>query len=83
MSDGIFITTTNLCADTTSSLTSLFVFHVAQYVNKAASTIRGALKEPAKRQAMANESLSYNSSAWTAGEQGAKSPVTTVAQAGK
>jgi hypothetical protein len=42
-----------------------------KYVNKAASSVRGALKEPAKRKAMAQEAFSYKVSSW---EQGVQSP---------
>ena len=52
-------------------------------MNKAASTIRGALKEPAKRKAMAQDSVSYNASVWEAGHQGPKVHVTSVEAAGK
>ena len=54
-----------------------------QYVNKAASSIRGALKEPAKRQAMANETFSYNAAAWEGGKIGTKVNVTKLQAAGK
>eukprot|EP00547_Thalassionema_nitzschioides_P006864 CAMPEP_0194210014 /NCGR_PEP_ID=MMETSP0156-20130528/7946_1 /TAXON_ID=33649 /ORGANISM="Thalassionema nitzschioides, Strain L26-B" /LENGTH=72 /DNA_ID=CAMNT_0038937291 /DNA_START=62 /DNA_END=280 /DNA_ORIENTATION=+ len=43
-----------------------------QYVNKSASTIRMALKEPAKRKAEALENFGYYKSAWEAGVQGEK-----------
>ena len=45
--------------------------------------MRGALKEPAKRKAMQNETFHYNASAWEGGQQGAKSAVETLAAAGK
>ncbi|CAB9526239.1 Mitochondrial ATP synthase epsilon chain [Seminavis robusta] len=54
-----------------------------QYVNKAASTMRGALKEPAKTKAMAQEAFQYNTSVWSGGVQGAKTPVTSMGAAGK
>jgi hypothetical protein len=41
------------------------------------------LKEPAKRQAMAQESSTYNSSVWEAGMQKAKIEITSVQQVGK
>eukprot|EP00546_Thalassionema_frauenfeldii_P006666 CAMPEP_0178913524 /NCGR_PEP_ID=MMETSP0786-20121207/10892_1 /TAXON_ID=186022 /ORGANISM="Thalassionema frauenfeldii, Strain CCMP 1798" /LENGTH=70 /DNA_ID=CAMNT_0020586279 /DNA_START=66 /DNA_END=278 /DNA_ORIENTATION=- len=43
-----------------------------QYVNKSASTIRMALKEPAKRKALALENFGYHKSVWEAGVQGEK-----------
>eukprot|EP00527_Entomoneis_sp_CCMP2396_P000411 CAMPEP_0198146242 /NCGR_PEP_ID=MMETSP1443-20131203/28307_1 /TAXON_ID=186043 /ORGANISM="Entomoneis sp., Strain CCMP2396" /LENGTH=67 /DNA_ID=CAMNT_0043810131 /DNA_START=55 /DNA_END=258 /DNA_ORIENTATION=- len=43
-----------------------------QYVNKAAGSIRSALKEPAKRKAMAQDKYYYKKSTWTAGEMGPK-----------
>lgn len=43
-----------------------------QYVNKSASAIRMALKEPAQRKAMAQENFFYNQSKWTGGVQGEK-----------
>lgn len=49
-----------------------------QYVNKAASSIRGALKEPAKSRLMAQDKFSYKASTWTAGEQGAKTEITSL-----
>ena len=52
-------------------------------MNTAASAMRGALKEPAKTKAAAQEAFSYSSSVWTAGEQSAKTPVTSLKMAGK
>eukprot|EP00523_Entomoneis_sp_CCMP467_P010452 CAMPEP_0168727206 /NCGR_PEP_ID=MMETSP0724-20121128/5060_1 /TAXON_ID=265536 /ORGANISM="Amphiprora sp., Strain CCMP467" /LENGTH=66 /DNA_ID=CAMNT_0008774035 /DNA_START=47 /DNA_END=250 /DNA_ORIENTATION=- len=46
-----------------------------QYVNKAATSIRGALKEPAKRKAVAQDKYFYKTSTWEAGTQGPKSDV--------
>jgi Mitochondrial ATP synthase epsilon chain len=54
----------------------------AQYVNKAASTVRGALKEPAKRQAMAQEVFSYKVSPWEGGSQGPKTLISELKGAG-
>lgn len=51
-----------------------------QYVNRASSAMRKALKEPAKTKAMANETFSYNSAIWEAGEMGSKSRVASVAK---
>ena len=54
-----------------------------QYVNKAATCMRGALKEPAKTKAMAQEAFQYNAASWEGGVMGAKSPVTSLGAAGK
>jgi len=47
-------------------------------VNKATSAVRGALKEPAKRKATAQESFFFKSSLWENGVQGPKTEVTTL-----
>ena len=65
------------------SINTAFSIFNPQYVNKAATTMRGALKEPAKVKAMAQEKFTYNSAAWTAGEMGAKTEVSVLSQAGK
>lgn len=52
-------------------------------MSRAATAMRGALKEPTKRKALQNDVFHYNASAWEAGKQGAKSPVETLAAAGK
>jgi len=54
-----------------------------QYVTKASSTVRAALKEPAKSKAMAQESFSYNRSVWSGGNQGAKKLTDSLAAVGK
>ena len=56
----------------------LLCISYTQYVNKAASSIRGAVKEPVKSRLMAQDKFSYKSSSWTAGEQGAKTEVTSL-----
>ncbi|KAL3780450.1 hypothetical protein ACHAW5_004576 [Stephanodiscus triporus] len=43
-----------------------------QYVTKASSTVRAALKEPAKSKAMIQETYLFNKSTWTNGVQGPK-----------
>lgn len=53
-----------------------------QFVTRASSTVRAALKEPAKSKAMAQESFTYNSSKWAAGEQGDKVAVSALGKAG-
>jgi hypothetical protein len=48
------------------------LYLLLQYVNKAASTVRGALKEPAKRKAMAQEAYAFKTALWEGGTQGPK-----------
>jgi len=55
----------------------------AQYVNRAAVSVRSALKEPAKSKLAVQGEFHYKASAWAAGEQGPKVDVTTFAGAGK
>lgn len=43
-----------------------------QYVNRATTALRSALKEPAKTKAAASETFSFNVATWEAGEMGAK-----------
>ena len=54
-----------------------------QYVNRATSCVRGALKEPAKRKAMAQEQFSFKASVWEAGTgvQGPKVEINTLKNA--
>jgi hypothetical protein len=54
-----------------------------QYANRAATSVRSALKEPARSKLMAQGEFSYKASSWTAGSQGAKTEVTTLGAAGK
>ncbi|GFH44793.1 hypothetical protein CTEN210_01267 [Chaetoceros tenuissimus] len=53
-----------------------------QYVTRAATALRNGLKEPAKSQALKNETFSYNAAAWEAGQSTGKKPVTKLAEAG-
>ena len=48
------------------------VVSISQYVTKASSTVRAALKEPAKSKAMTQETYFFNKSTWTNGVQGPK-----------
>lgn len=57
--------------------------HQKQYVTKASSCLRAALKEPAKSKALAQESFSYNKSIWANGEQGVKTLTDSLAAVGK
>eukprot|EP00548_Thalassiothrix_antarctica_P004381 CAMPEP_0194130316 /NCGR_PEP_ID=MMETSP0152-20130528/1381_1 /TAXON_ID=1049557 /ORGANISM="Thalassiothrix antarctica, Strain L6-D1" /LENGTH=69 /DNA_ID=CAMNT_0038824791 /DNA_START=45 /DNA_END=254 /DNA_ORIENTATION=- len=43
-----------------------------QYLNKSASTVRMALKEPAKRKALTYEKFGYQKAVWKDGVQGEK-----------
>mmetsp|Transcript_2018 Transcript_2018/g.4556 ORF Transcript_2018/g.4556 Transcript_2018/m.4556 type:complete len:106 (+) Transcript_2018:1421-1738(+) len=54
-----------------------------QYVNRAAGSVRSAVKEPMKSKLAAQGQFSYQASAWTAGEQGAKAEITALGAAGK
>ena len=54
-----------------------------QYANRAASSVRSALKEPAKSKLMAQGEFSFKTSTWSAGEQGAKTEITALGGAGK
>lgn len=54
-----------------------------QFVTRAATSVRAGLKEPAKTKAMQQEAFMYNKSVWTAGEQGEKTAVDVLANAGK
>jgi hypothetical protein len=56
---------------------------ILQYVNRAAGSVRSALKEPMKSKLMAQSEFKYNASAWESGVQGAKKEVTSLSQAGK
>jgi Mitochondrial ATP synthase epsilon chain len=66
--------------------TPSFHFHglsTLQYVTRASSAVRGALKEPAKRKAMTQEQFQYKSAVWANGVQGPKSPVVSLSQVDK
>ena len=53
-----------------------------QYVTRATSTLRSALKEPARTKAKANTEFAYNKSFFEAGVQSAKKRVTDLGAAG-
>lgn len=60
------------------------MFHgFAQYTNRAAVSVRGALKEPAKSKLAAQGEFSYRLSLWQNGIQGAKEEVHSLSQAGR
>lgn len=65
-----------LCAQKKPASHVLITFHT-QFLNRSATAVRSVLKEPAKRQAMAQETFSYKSSAWKEGVQGPKTPMGT------
>ena len=52
-------------------------------MNRAAGSVRSALKEPMKSKLTAQSEFSYNAAAWESGAQGAKEKVTSLSQAGK
>eukprot|EP00521_Asterionellopsis_glacialis_P005405 CAMPEP_0195266904 /NCGR_PEP_ID=MMETSP0706-20130129/12282_1 /TAXON_ID=33640 /ORGANISM="Asterionellopsis glacialis, Strain CCMP134" /LENGTH=71 /DNA_ID=CAMNT_0040321573 /DNA_START=27 /DNA_END=242 /DNA_ORIENTATION=+ len=53
-----------------------------QYVTRASSTLRAALKEPARSKALEQEKFSYNAAKWAAGETSGKTPIDTLKKAG-
>jgi hypothetical protein len=54
-----------------------------QYVNRAAVSVRSALKEPAKSKLAEQSIFSYNAAVWTSGEMGKKMGVNSLGAAGK
>lgn len=44
--------------------------------------MRGALKEPARTKAMAQESFQFNAAKWSEGAMGSKTPITSLKEAG-
>lgn len=54
-----------------------------QYVMKSTSTVRAALKGPAKTKAMELEAFSYNAAAWSSGQSQGKNAVDSLAKAGR
>jgi Mitochondrial ATP synthase epsilon chain len=56
---------------------------LAQYVTRASSAVRGALKEPAKLKVKSQEEFSYKVSTWSNGVQSSKTSIDKLATAGK
>ena len=56
--------------------------HCSQYVNRAAVSVRSALKEPAKSKLQTANQFSYNAAKWEAGEMGLKEEVAALSKAG-
>jgi len=54
-----------------------------QYVNRAAGSVRSALKEPMKSKLQAQGEFSYNASTWTKSVLNSKAEVKSLSQAGK
>eukprot|EP00538_Stauroneis_constricta_P005450 CAMPEP_0119558880 /NCGR_PEP_ID=MMETSP1352-20130426/11470_1 /TAXON_ID=265584 /ORGANISM="Stauroneis constricta, Strain CCMP1120" /LENGTH=72 /DNA_ID=CAMNT_0007606371 /DNA_START=36 /DNA_END=254 /DNA_ORIENTATION=+ len=54
-----------------------------QYVNRAAVSVRSALKEPAKSKLAAQTEFSYKASSWADGVQSEKVEITSLGAAGK
>eukprot|EP00539_Tryblionella_compressa_P005354 CAMPEP_0178763076 /NCGR_PEP_ID=MMETSP0744-20121128/16931_1 /TAXON_ID=913974 /ORGANISM="Nitzschia punctata, Strain CCMP561" /LENGTH=73 /DNA_ID=CAMNT_0020417893 /DNA_START=41 /DNA_END=262 /DNA_ORIENTATION=+ len=54
-----------------------------QYANRAAGSVRAALKEPLKSKLAAEGQFSYKASVWEGGVQGPKVEITSLEQAGK
>jgi hypothetical protein len=61
----------------------IIMISTVQYVTKASSTVRAALKEPAKSKALAQEGFVFNRSHWTNGKQGEKSLIDGLNKVGK
>ena len=59
-----------------------FFLLLMQYVNRAAGSVRTALKEPAKSKLAAQGEFSYKVSKWTGGEQGIKEEIVNLSKAG-
>jgi hypothetical protein len=55
---------------------------MSQYVNRAAASVRTALKEPAKSKLASQGEFSYKVAAWDSGVQGTKTEITTLGKAG-
>eukprot|EP00339_Tiarina_fusa_P012336 CAMPEP_0117010612 /NCGR_PEP_ID=MMETSP0472-20121206/9310_1 /TAXON_ID=693140 ORGANISM="Tiarina fusus, Strain LIS" /NCGR_SAMPLE_ID=MMETSP0472 /ASSEMBLY_ACC=CAM_ASM_000603 /LENGTH=73 /DNA_ID=CAMNT_0004713191 /DNA_START=86 /DNA_END=307 /DNA_ORIENTATION=+ len=53
-----------------------------QYVNRAAGSVRTALKEPAKSKLAAQGEFSYKIASWQTGVQGEKTLITSLSTAG-
>lgn len=52
-------------------------------MTRASSTLRAALKEPARSKAMAQEKFGYNASKWSDGMIGEKAKIDALGKAGK
>eukprot|EP00978_Attheya_sp_CCMP212_P008073 scaffold18803_cov53-Attheya_sp.AAC.3 len=74
---------TDICTYVLHLILPLNCYRKRRYVTKATSTVRMALKEPAKSKAMQQEIFEYNAASWVAGKQGTKTAVTKLALAGK
>lgn len=48
-----------------------------KYVNRASTAMRGALKEPAKKKALAQETYTYKVATWEKGVQSSKTLVSS------
>ena len=73
---------TSRCSHPSPSL-FLFLSPSFQYVTRASSTLRAALKEPARSKAMAQEKFGYNASKWSDGMIGEKAKIDALGKAGK
>jgi Mitochondrial ATP synthase epsilon chain len=67
----------------TAECVTFCLFSFSQYVTRASSAVRGALKEPAKLKVKTQEAFSYNVSTWSNGVQSSKTPINKLAAAGK
>jgi hypothetical protein len=62
--------------------TNVLLSLLFQYVNRAAGSVRTALKEPAKTKLASQDRFSYKAATWTEGSQGVKTEVTKLSKAG-
>eukprot|EP00587_Corethron_hystrix_P014129 CAMPEP_0113300184 /NCGR_PEP_ID=MMETSP0010_2-20120614/1921_1 /TAXON_ID=216773 ORGANISM="Corethron hystrix, Strain 308" /NCGR_SAMPLE_ID=MMETSP0010_2 /ASSEMBLY_ACC=CAM_ASM_000155 /LENGTH=67 /DNA_ID=CAMNT_0000153569 /DNA_START=116 /DNA_END=319 /DNA_ORIENTATION=+ /assembly_acc=CAM_ASM_000155 len=51
-----------------------------QFLNRATSTLRASLKEPARSKAAANDSYSYSRNVWEAGKPTQKAIVESISK---
>jgi len=61
------------------SLTHFTIASLRQYVGRATSSVRLAMKEPARMKAMQQEVFAYNSTPWVNGEPEEKVPIEKLA----
>jgi Mitochondrial ATP synthase epsilon chain len=66
-----------------TALVCLLACLLEQYVSRASTAVRGALKEPAKHKAAAQETFFYKAAAWKGGIQGEKTAIVSLGAAGK
>lgn len=75
----LFLQNYLLMCDVIQSSTS----HVVQYVTRAATAVRGAVKEPLKAKLEQQQIFTYKAAKWEAGLTAPKEEVTSLSMAGK